>query len=483
MHSMPADPPLDPLLSRRRFLTAQAAVAGTLALPAWAAAASEGARERERFFAAVAAGRLHEVAALLDADAGLAQARDAEGRTGFTLAHVHGHAAVGVLLEERGYRPDVHELALATDWQRFEPAARAAPGALVQDHPVGGSAMYAAAVGGAGTQIWRVYQFGVDPDVRPGDGADRSPLRAALDHHDLATAEMTAFTLLSNGADPTLPEPGGDSPLHAAARRGSWDLVEMLVRLGAGVDAANDAGARPLDLAEEGGHGSVAKLLREHRRIPRSHSTSRRAYDIEGNPYRPPSLGAYATLAVQDTVGMAHFRFDDLRRVAEADPKLVHSVAATTEGAVEACAHTGRLEIVDYLLELGAPYSLPTAAMRGDAATLRRLLAEDPLRIHERGAHDFALLWYPVIGDHIYIAEQLLAAGAEVEQQHQLGTTALHWAARMGRAELIELFVQHGADPHRLGRKFGGAPKTPLDLAREGEHHDAVRLLQDRATG
>lgn len=355
-----------------------------------------------------------------------------------------------------------------------------APDGLVLTPMVGGTAMFAAAAGGAATQIWRVYQFGADPNARPGGTEYASPLRIALDHPDLPTAELTAFSLLSNGADPNLPEPGCDSPLHAAVRSGSWDLAEMLIRLGGVVDLRNDAGARPLDLAEEHGHVAVTRLLQTHREIPRSHATSRRAYDVEGRPHRPPSLGAYDTLAVEGAVGAAHFRFEELRRIVDADPKLVHAIAATTEGAVEACAHTGRREIVDFLLERGAPYSLPTAALRGDTTTVRRLLEEDPRRLHERGAHDFALLWYPVIGGHVDVAEQLLAAGAQVEQQHQLGTTALHWAAMAGRLELIELFLQHGAEVDRRGRKFGGLSKTPLDLAQEREHTGAVQLLKDR---
>ena len=40
------------------------------------------------------------------------------------------------------------------------------------------------------------------------------------------------------------------------------------------------------------------------------------------------------------------------------------------------------------MLEHGAPYSLPTAVMKNDMPRVKQLLDEDPLRIHERGAHD-----------------------------------------------------------------------------------------------
>jgi ankyrin repeat protein len=136
--------------------------------------------------------------------------------------------------------------------------------------------------------------------------------------------------------------------------------------------------------------------------------------------------------------------------------------------------------MVDYLLDKGAPCSLPTAVVRNDLARARALLEEDPDRVRERGPHDFALLWYPVIGHGLLeMAELLFEYGADVEQQHWLGTTALHYAAIGGQVDLGRLLIEKGADVNRSGRKFGGTPATPLQLA-EGRKNDAfVRLLRD----
>jgi ankyrin repeat protein len=288
---------------------------------------------------------------------------------------------------------------------------------------------------------------------------------------------MSAAMLLANGADPNLPQPGNSSPLHVAALRGSRDIVEFLIRKGAAVDALDGNGRTARALAESAGHLQVAALLERHREIPRDHSSSRAAYDASGGAYRAPDLSAYSSIKRERVVGASHGKLEVVRETVEQHPALAHSMATTTERAVEACAHTGRHDIVDYLLSKGAPCSLPTATMRNDVARVRALLKEDPLRVHERGAHDFALLWYTVIGGgSTEIAELLLQHGAEVERQHWLGTTALHWAARDGNLDMATLFLEHGADVNRVGRKFDKKGETPLQLA---ETPEMAKLLRD----
>jgi len=345
-----------------------------------------------------------------------------------------------------------------------------------------GIAVYTpAAVGGAGNEIWRVYGYGGDPNLAPRGLDGQTALRAALDHPDLLTAELTAASLLRNGADPSGLQLGGSSPLHAAAQRGSIDLVEMLIRKGAPIEARDARGRTALDLAEEHGQETAASVLRAQATIPRDHSTSRRAYGGSGEAYTPPDLSAFPVIAVGAVVGQAHTDLDAVRSAVERQPRLAHAISTTTESAVEAGAHMGRLDIVEYLLDRGAAYSLPTAVMRNDLPRARFLLEQDPLRIHERGPHDFALLWYPVIGKGLLeMARLLLAFGAEVERQHCLGTTALHFAARTGQTEMAALLLEHGADPRRQGRT-GGTPQTPLELAEAGGHDEVAKLLRARA--
>lgn len=452
-----------------------------------------------RFHGAAATGNLAEVRRLLGQRAALIDARDGKGRTAFALALLAGHGEVAAHLRDAGYESDLHESALALDWTRFESLARAGGERMAErvnaNHAIGGSAMCAAAVGGAGSDIWRVYAVGGVPDPAPGAKPDAksgalstapprrgaTPLQFALRYPDLATAEMTAAALLANDADPDPPANVEEPPLVIAASRGSRDLVEMLIRLGANPEACDRQGRSAARLAGDGGHDEVAAMITRHETIPRTCRTSRTAADVDGKPYRPPALDGIADVDRWALVGRSHGNVEYVKREVARDPRLAHSVSTTSESAVEAGAHMGRRDIVDTLLERGAPYSLPTAVMRGDRAAVTRMLAEDPDRIHERGAHDFALLWYSVIGGgDVELARLLLDRGARVEDQHHLGTTALHWAVLRGPIAMVELFLESGADVNRVGRKFRASGDTPLALARRAGQPAIARLLESR---
>jgi hypothetical protein len=44
---------------------------------------------------------------------------------------------------------------------------------------------------------------------------------------------------------------------------------------------------------------------------------------------------------------------------------------------------------------------------------------------------------------------------------------------------MAALLIGRGADVRRVGRKFGGEPRTPLQLAEGRGHQTVVRLLRE----
>jgi hypothetical protein len=72
---------------------------------------------------------------------------------------------------------------------------------------------------------------------------------------------------------------------------------------------------------------------------------------------------------------------------------------------------------------------------------------------------------------------ELIESGAEINQQDEQGWTPLNWAAARGDSEMIELLLQHGADPFKVGRDL----RTPEMIALAAGHAEAVKLLRRTA--
>lgn len=120
--------------------------------------------------------------------------------------------------------------------------------------------------------------------------------------------------------------------------------------------------------------------------------------------------------------------------------------------------------------------ALHAAAFQGDAAEVRRLIAEgfSPDLADHQGftpLHLAAQEW------HEEAARALLDADANVDPKNNFGNTPL-WVAvfsSKGRGEIITLLRERGADP--LSQNIHG--KTPLGLARTIANHDVRQFFSD----
>lgn len=218
---------------------------------------------------------------------------------------------------------------------------------------------------------------------------------------------QAAKALLANGADATTASVRGITAMHAAAFRGSAEIVAMLLDAGAEVSpqVSDDRylGLTPLHQAARAGATDVVRLLLDH--------------------------GADPTMAeFSDTVRMSPLT-----------------------GAL----YNGYVETAQMLLAAGAdashvpPVTKPPLCLAAvlDDIDLVKLLLEHGARA-DTGSDDesfFPLLDAAAVGS-VPIVQLLLDHGADINVQGHEGNTALHMAIAEGRNEVAELLIAAEAD-------------------------------------
>ncbi len=159
-----------------------------------------------------------------------------------------------------------------------------------------------------------------------------------------------------------------------------------------------------------------------------------------------------------------------------------NSTKTLNERLLEA-ARDGHVDEVEALLHDGAKVDARTdtfetpiiiATSTGQVQIVQILLRAGADVNTKEGANGETALMYAALRGNIPLVRVLLDAKARVNLKDDVGRTALHFAARDGKIEIMELLLVAGADPLAEDSHFLG---TPLHHAAVGGHAEAVRCL------
>src|SRR4051794_33375636 len=94
---------------------------------------------------------------------------------------------------------------------------------------------------------------------------------------------------------------------------------------------------------------------------------------------------------VQELVNNAHGNLARVKEILGEHPELLNERSPLDESPLAAAAHVGNRPIAEYLLSLGAPLDVCTAAMLGRRDTVSEMLERDPGQAKALGAHGIPL--------------------------------------------------------------------------------------------
>jgi ankyrin repeat protein len=317
--------------------------------------------------------------------------------------------------------------------------------------------------------------------VRARDSDGRTPL-----HHATAAgkAEMTTF-LISKGAEINAgPENALLAAIDCPDHQAAYDMSFFMLCNAADANARR-GNKTALQLARARGYDDIARML-IHRGAESEDQTIERAYygrryiqGLHGQPIQRDDLNGLSWTQVNPFVTLSHFNFPKVKELLKETPALLNTRASWDELPVEAAAHTGQFEMAEWLAEQGATVSTCTATLLGLSGMVKEAVAADRRCVHERGAHDIAILAYAGYAkEQADIAGILLKGGADVGAR-AFDHTALHLAAQKGYFQLAEVLLSHGADVNAVAR-VRGTIVTPLAIAVKTKQPKMEQFLRER---
>ena len=212
---------------------------------------------------AARSGDAARVKQLLEQDLRLIAARDPMGNTALILAVNSGHNEIAELLLAAGVQPDIYEAASIGRTELVAQSLRDDPALLDSYSPEGFTPVALAAHFGQIETLEFLIARGANVNAVSKHAMNVTPLHAALFGRRIEAAKV----LLAAGADVT-PRRGGTgwpragwTALHYAAGLGLGELARAFIARGADLNARDEEGKTPLQVALDAGHAEMVELL------------------------------------------------------------------------------------------------------------------------------------------------------------------------------------------------------------------------------
>ncbi|XP_063817725.1 poly [ADP-ribose] polymerase tankyrase-2 isoform X1 [Pseudophryne corroboree] len=235
------------------------------------------------------------------------------------------------------------------------------------------------------------------------------------------------------------------TPLHIASGKGHNDVVEVLVKHEAKVNALDNLGQTCLHRAAHCGHLQTCRLLLNSGCDPAIVSLQGFTALQMGNESVQQLLQEGLTFSNTDAdrqllEAAKAGDLDIVKKLCNAQMVNCRDVEGRQSTPLHFAAGYNRVAVVEYLLQHGAD-------------------------VHAKDKGGLVPLHNACSYGHYEVAELLVKHGAVINVADLWKFTPLHEAAAKGKYEICKLLLQHGADSTKKNRDGN----TPLDLVKDGD--------------
>ncbi|XP_026526560.1 tankyrase-2 isoform X3 [Notechis scutatus] len=235
------------------------------------------------------------------------------------------------------------------------------------------------------------------------------------------------------------------TPLHVASEKAHNDVVEVVVKHEAKVNALDNLGQTSLHRAAHCGHLQTCRLLLSFGCDPSIISLQGFTASQMGNENVQQLL--------QEGVPLGN---------SEADRQLLEAAKAGDVDTVKKLCTTHSVNCRDIEGRQSTPLHFAAGYNR---VSVVEYLLQHGADVHAKDKGGLVPLHNACSYGHYEVAELLVKHGAVVNVADLWKFTPLHEAAAKGKYEICKLLLQHGADPTKKNRDGN----TPLDLVKDGD--------------
>ncbi|TWW66516.1 Tankyrase-1 [Takifugu flavidus] len=235
------------------------------------------------------------------------------------------------------------------------------------------------------------------------------------------------------------------TPLHVAAERAHNDVMEVLQKHGAKVNALDTLGQTALHRAALAGHLQTCRLLL-------GYGADASLVSLQG--FTAAQMGNEAVQQIlSENVPV---------RNSDVDYRLLEAAKAGDLDTVKSLCTAQNVNCRD----LEGRHSTPLHFAAGyNRVSVVEYLLHHGADVHAKDKGGLVPLHNACSYGHYEVAELLVRHGASVNVADLWKFTPLHEAAAKGKYEICKLLLKHGADPTKKNRDGN----TPLDLVKDGD--------------